>query len=1030
MGEVMSDKAHENNQKVKGVDSPPKSPSIVNLPELANEDIDSSSDESLEMSEVSDRDTTQVLDTPDFDALTLDEKSPLTPPIGKSMRQGIKEIHALGDLHGWAPALISYLIFHNLAEIKINGKSMGSKGKIESQNMVELFGRSTDLSSKKLPPSGLAGRPFFSDVVNGIGHHRISARWIGKPGQAFVQVGDVFDRADHSELAAEILRQLIIDAPNRVFFLIGNHEQFLIEEERESWVMNEIRNAVTNHRDKPEDWQGKHLRFLSTFELDTDERVSRVFDSYAQSAFLLCFTQAAAQQAALGVDRGLDEEEIRLILSPGWKPYSSIDDIVKKRLIEGEAIPGAIVAFVIGDTLFHHAEPDKGGLATLVDKLIKINHNIYFVDYIYGGGILNKSPHSPLLWARGASSGSSIGKPDAEQQIEEHVKVWPGLFRIVHGHTPTTTIPDFEKAIIDSTTVSYYSQPNSISEEGIASDIRIYNIDEAISPVYFKGKGIEDPTRVPVGLRIVSSKSKRKNNAIIRHKTEDAFLSTNSKREVLKDTRRLWTWQDGESRSNSSTIWKDVSKDRYSTHHEIFGVKWLIETNQTGKALLRRRISGYDIIKNLLFKSLKSVEKLPPSWKIDPDKNALQNLSADGGKSRPFSAFFSEYGERKAAKSFELLALGMKPMSDGSIQLHIINATNNIKDVFAMPIDQDILKFSPKANSISIGRLNSSSKALALSFSKQNHVKEMMDYWLNGNNKPSNEIVDFIGHYSTKRPSIDSSSFILKSWDFILPKQESKRKKKKKKSSQEKDVRMDKQSTEDIDIRANGINKREMPNNEKQDVRKDKQGTEDIDIRANGKNKRDKTQYTDTKQEQKRKKDLSNEPREETIAPKPKEKRIDKTVSDEIDREKKLKNVPIKTYQINSWGDRGKIIKVKRKPISVEFDVTLFPEFIEKMDKTVNKLKKYKLHIIIKHQPKHKMIAFQWITEKKEPVEDIRRFCESGPSVEGLVMEKIKKPTKRWCEEQGINGCENAWKAFIESEELNNLLIELFGFEK
>ena len=44
-------------------------------------------------------------------------------------------------------------------------------------------------------------------------HAAINARWIADPEVAFVQVGDIFDRADHSELAAEILRQLIIDAP-------------------------------------------------------------------------------------------------------------------------------------------------------------------------------------------------------------------------------------------------------------------------------------------------------------------------------------------------------------------------------------------------------------------------------------------------------------------------------------------------------------------------------------------------------------------------------------------------------------------------------------------------------------------------------------------------------------------------------------------------------------------------------------------------------------------------------------------------
>ena len=64
-----------------------------------------------------------------------------------------------------------------------------------------------------MPNAGLSGRPMFTKLVNGKGHGNVKARWIGGNDNAFVQVGDIFDRADHSELCCEILCQLVIDAP-------------------------------------------------------------------------------------------------------------------------------------------------------------------------------------------------------------------------------------------------------------------------------------------------------------------------------------------------------------------------------------------------------------------------------------------------------------------------------------------------------------------------------------------------------------------------------------------------------------------------------------------------------------------------------------------------------------------------------------------------------------------------------------------------------------------------------------------------
>ena len=179
----------------------------------------------------------------------------------------------------------------------------------------------------------------------------------GKTG--FIQLGDVIDRADHSELACEILRQLIIDAPGNVFVLLGNHEQFVIEDEYDNWYLNENRNAVVDGRKTPAEWSRHHLRFMPTMDVDDLERSRLVFEAYKESVQLLFLTQAAAQQKALNIAHGLSEDSIGRILSSGWSPYNDVSKVARVYSKKGRSFPGGLVSIVIGETLFHHAEPNQ-----------------------------------------------------------------------------------------------------------------------------------------------------------------------------------------------------------------------------------------------------------------------------------------------------------------------------------------------------------------------------------------------------------------------------------------------------------------------------------------------------------------------------------------------------------------------------------------------------------------------------------------------------------------------------------------------
>ena len=106
------------------------------------------------------------------------ESAPESPSLGR-LRKGLPStIHALGDLHGWAPGLINYLLSHELAEISIDGIPLGrpqhkdsnADDNIDVDAMERFFGR-----NQAEPVAGLRGMPNFEDAINGEGHGRIRA---------------------------------------------------------------------------------------------------------------------------------------------------------------------------------------------------------------------------------------------------------------------------------------------------------------------------------------------------------------------------------------------------------------------------------------------------------------------------------------------------------------------------------------------------------------------------------------------------------------------------------------------------------------------------------------------------------------------------------------------------------------------------------------------------------------------------------------------------------------------------------------
>lgn len=517
---------------------------------------------------------TQVVDdeTAIIERVDANDSTPQSPTMCELLTTSIKKVHALGDLHGWAPGLITYLIQHRLAEIEIDGYPMQTKdGDLHVENLNATF-QSPIVKWHNLPKSGLKDQPGgeWFGVQNG-GHGAVRARWIADPGVAFVQVGDIFDRADHSELAAEILRQLLLDAPGRVFVLVGNHEQFMLENDFSNWAHNEVRSAYTDHV-QPKKGVRAHFRFYNP-AIDQDEMMEEVFSRYKASVWTLFLTQGAVLEKLGWLDKSLTKKwDLQGMLNPGWTPYEHAVQL-RHQAKKGESIPGAISALTMNDILFHHAEPaahqaDRDGNLLELHKTISTQRHPGLNEfkmqmYRYGGESLHGSEDQRLLWARGSSSGANSGNPSAQQHIEDLAVSWPGLHRIVHGHTPTVGLSEFNAVTSgESRPVSYDADAvHHQAAKGRANRVRVHNIDEGMSPVYHAHANDDpyDPTRVPIGLRMeLNAESQVEAN---RADHEHVHLVEGASMQV--DRRELWKWQQGQWKSNLPAVFEDLADCLY-----------------------------------------------------------------------------------------------------------------------------------------------------------------------------------------------------------------------------------------------------------------------------------------------------------------------------------------------------------------------------------------------------------------------------------------------------------------------------------
>ena len=263
--------------------------------------------------------------------------------------------------------------------------------------------------------------------------------------------------------------------------------------------------------------------------------------------------------------------------------------------------------------------------------------------YRHGGYSLQSSPDQPLLWARGSSSGANTGLPAAEQHLSDLVTQWTGLHRIVHGHTPTVGASEFRAQTNgQSTTVSYLADSSSSeSSKGRANKVRVHNIDEGMSPVYFNHTADDayDPCRVPVGLRIENDEF----SAVEAAKPNSKLIELELKASMDEDRRKLWKWSPGQWRTNAQETW--------SQHNKIYtkpvqfkdwrGFIFVQESGSSKKAMetLQRRVMGPTVSDLLIQQVLRATDSKIQVETLPAMLERVQPIGKELFKDQAYRAF-------------------------------------------------------------------------------------------------------------------------------------------------------------------------------------------------------------------------------------------------------------------------------------------------------------------------------------------------------------------------------------------------------
>jgi hypothetical protein len=336
--------------------------------------------------------------------------------------------------------------------------------------------------------------------------HEIVTTWKHPgTGPRYVQIGDLIDRGDHSELAVEMMRQACLTSSGRALVLMGNHEEIVIEGVFQDWVSNERkflmdatkqRPGVISHDVKITGAPSPEKSFSSNFQamegcigsLLLSQHIV-LYDNLDDEGQKWLEELMKPTWKALGCDlktiRSWVDKGGWHLHERGWNMLSKLRKASKKKKLH---VPGALVSWYESGCLLIHAEPN--GLADVDEEILsqmKILHQ-------FGGGQARfslmslkdgRATSKPLCWARGAEEMQG-GDRVAKVGIERFSSAVAPILVLIHGHTPRAHELRYEV----------------VTEHGTTE---VINIDEGMTPVYHFDAGGEDaydPMRVPAGVTI------------------------------------------------------------------------------------------------------------------------------------------------------------------------------------------------------------------------------------------------------------------------------------------------------------------------------------------------------------------------------------------------------------------------------------------------------------------------------------------------------------------------------------------------
>ena len=409
---------------------------------------------------------------------------------------------ALGDIHGWAPGLLAFLLQVRLATVTINGETCKTP-----EDLRRFFPNPLDYDTQGTYLEGpwIDGSPFFPPE-GGFGYRGQILSLEVNPTKGmisdsfFLQVGDLIDRGDYSELALEGMRQMVVKSAGRCVALIGNHEGFIVDKSRRGWLSNE-RNVEFNPS-KPgiAGTMRLHKKRAGCGDLDDEAFFRSVFDSYSAHLAHLLLSQEYSLRSALDDESskrlrsitqpsldllGIDDEELgRIATSGGWdsvrKSKKWIDEIWKTK--EPMAVAGALCLFSVGDVLGLHAESTallKIGDGDWEDFsspfTTEDGGELRMLHYVTKDRTREDSApprYRSLLWSR--DKGTHWGLREASAEVKEAIGTlrskMPWISHVFHGHTPqrgveTLTIPT-KKGYVKVTNLDWSFTPPYLSDKG------------------------------------------------------------------------------------------------------------------------------------------------------------------------------------------------------------------------------------------------------------------------------------------------------------------------------------------------------------------------------------------------------------------------------------------------------------------------------------------------------------------------------------------------------------------------------------